>query len=161
MAYLINNPKPNKKMNSIIRKITQTDGSLVPLSLRLILGLIMAAHGAQKLFGWFGGYGLKGTGSFFESNLGMSPGVFWAALAGGGEFFGGLLVLFGFLTRFGALNIAITMVVAIISTYSGAFFAPKGIEYPLALLSMAVALLISGGGKLSVDGTLMEKGEGS
>ena len=148
-------------MNSILRKIIQTDGSLVPLSLRVILGLTMAAHGAQKLFGWFGGYGLKGTGGFFESSLGMSPGVFWAALAGGGEFFGGLLILFGFLTRFGALNIAITMLVGIISAHSGAFFAPSGMEYPLALLGMATALMVSGGGKLSIDGVLTEKGGAS
>jgi putative oxidoreductase len=148
-------------MNSILRKIIQTDGSLVPLSLRVILGLTMAAHGAQKLFGWFGGYGLKGTGGFFESSLGMSPGVFWAALAGGGEFFGGLLILFGFLTRFGALNIAITMLVGIISAHSGAFFAPSGMEYPLALLGMATALMVSGGGKLSIDGALTEKGGAS
>ena len=121
----------------------------------------MAAHGAQKLFGWFGGYGLKGTGGFFESSLGMSPGVFWAALAGGGEFFGGLLILFGFLTRFGALNIAITMLVGIISAHSGAFFAPSGMEYPLALLGMATALMVSGGGKLSIDGALTEKGGAS
>lgn len=118
----------------------------------------MAAHGAQKLFGWFGGYGLKGTGGFFESSLGMSPGVFWAALAGSGEFFGGLLVLFGFLTRFGALNIAIIMLVAIFNVHSGAFFAPKGMEYPLAILGMTIALMVSGGGRFSVDGALTEKG---
>jgi len=121
----------------------------------------MTGHGAQKLFGWFGGYGLKGTGGFFENSLGMSPGVFWAALAGGGEFFGGLLIFFGFLTRFGALNIAVTMLVAIISAHSGAFFAPSGMEYPLALLGMAIALMVSGGGKFSIDEALTEKGRTS
>ena len=118
----------------------------------------MAAHGSQKLFGWFGGYGLKGTGGFFESSLGMSPGVFWAALAGGGEFFGGLFVLFGFLTRFGAFNIAVTMLVGILTVHSGGFFAPEGMEYPLVLLVVAISLMVSGGGKFSVDGALAGKG---
>ena len=145
-------------MKMILQQILHTDRALAPLLLRVVTGLTMAAHGSQKLFGWFGGYGLKGTGGFFESSLGMSPGVFWAALAGGGEFFGGLLVLFGFLTRFGAFNIAVTMLVGIAMVHSGGFFAPEGMEYPLVLLVVAISLMVSGGGKFSVDGALAGKG---
>ena len=114
----------------------------------------MAGHGAQKLFGWFGGYGLAGTGQFFAESLGLKPGVLMAALAGGGEFFGGLLVLIGLMTRPGAALIGITMVVAIVKVHNSAFFLPAGMEYVLALLAMSVALVITGGGKLSVDAAL-------
>ena len=76
----------------------------------------MAAHGAQKLFGWFGGYGLEGTGQFFAENLGLKPGLLMAALAGGAEFFGGLLLLIGWLTRVAGLSLVGTMAIAIITT---------------------------------------------
>ena len=120
------------------------------LPLRFALGAIFIAHGAQKLFGAFGGYGLSGTAGFF-GQIGLNPGIFWAALAGCGEFFGGLLVLLGFLTRFGALNIAVVMLVATFKVHWPAFFAPQGFEFPLANLGAALALLISGGGKASLD----------
>ena len=89
-------------MNNLISKLIRTHRSVALLPLRLGAGTILAAHGAQKLFGWFGGYGLAGTGGFFESQLGMSPGVFWAFNAGAAEFFGGLMLLAGALTRVGA-----------------------------------------------------------
>ncbi|HSH08941.1 MAG TPA: DoxX family protein [Oceanipulchritudo sp.] len=124
------------------------------MTIRIALGLIMIGHGAQKLFGWFGGYGLSGTGQFFAESLGMKPGVLMAALAGGGEFFGGLLVLVGLMTRPGAALIGFTMLVAIVKVHGGSFFLPTGMEYVLALLAMSVSLVISGGGKLSIDGLL-------
>ena len=127
------------------------------LPLRIVLGIIFIAHGGQKLFGWFGGYGLEGTAGFFEAKLGMSPGILFAFLAGAGEFFGGILVMLGLATRFGAFNLAVTMVVAIYTVHGGSFFAPAGMEYPLALLAMSITLLISGGGSYSLDRVVVEK----
>ena len=134
-------------------------GNLSTVPLRLSLGTIFMAHGAQKLFGWFGGHGLEATGGFFASQLGMQPGIFWAALAGGGEFFGGLLVLLGLLTRFGALNLAVVMLVAMLSVHNKSFFLPDGMEYTVALLGASLALMISGGGALSLDATLLKRRE--
>jgi putative oxidoreductase len=139
-------------MNAILSRTLHTNArswSTVPL--RLGLGITLAAHGAQKLFGWFGGYGLKGTAGFFDQSLGMHPGLLWATLAGSGEFFGGLLVLIGLATRFASLTTAIVMAVAVWTMHAGGFFAPNGIELPLALLTASLALLVSGGGALSLD----------
>lgn len=142
-------------MNQTITKILHTNARNWALTApRLAVGIVMAAHGAQKLFGWFGGYGLQGTGGYFAHQLGMTPGVFWAALAGGGEFFGGLLLLLGLATRFGALTTAIIMGVAISTAHWGAFFLPAGMEYALTIFSVAIALLLGGGGALSLDARL-------
>ncbi len=124
------------------------------IPLRLVLAAIFMAHGGQKLFGWFGGHGLEETAMMFAQHLHMPPGILWASLAGMGEFFGGLSILFGCFTRLGALNIAIVMLVAISQVHWGKFFAPGGMEYPLALLGMALGLLISGAGPLSIDAML-------
>mgnify|MGYP006430465649 CR=1 FL=1 len=86
-------------MNKIIEKLASTNNALTSLPLRFGLGIVMAAHGSQKLFGSFGGYGLQGTAGFFENSLGMKPGILFAALAGGTEFFGGLLLIIGLATR--------------------------------------------------------------
>jgi len=123
------------------------------LPLRIVLGLIFMAHGSQKLFGAFGGHGLQATAGFFDQ-MGLSPGIFWATLAACGEFFGGLLVFLGLMTRFGALNIAIVMLVAIFKVHWPVFFAPQGFEYPMANLAAALALLVIGGGKASVDAAI-------
>jgi putative oxidoreductase len=142
----------------MVKRILGTDAaSWAALPVRLALGAIFLAHGAQKLFGWFGGHGLTATAGFFEEKLGMAPGLLWAGLAGGGEFLGGLLVLLGLATRFGALTLAVTMLVAIIKVHWGAFFLPAGIEYPLALLAASLALIVSGGGALSLDALLLKK----
>lgn len=132
---------------------TTRRGAWMLLPLRLTLGVIFMAHGSQKLFGMFGGPGLHTTAEFFAKG-GLTPGLLWATLASCGEFFGGLSVLLGFFARFGALNICIVMLVAIIHVHFGGFFAPKGMEYPLALLGSALAVLIGGGGPLSVDSGL-------
>jgi putative oxidoreductase len=124
--------------------------------LRIALGVIFMAHGGQKLFGWLGGHGLSGTAAFFAAKLGLTPGLLWATLAGLGEFGGGVVVLLGLFTRFGALMIAIVMGVAIVKVHWGYFFMPKGIEFTFALLAAAVALLIAGGGKFSLDAWLQQ-----
>lgn len=141
----------NTKIQSFLNTNARNWALLAP---RLVVGVVMASHGAQKLFGWFGGYGLEGTGGFFAEKLGLTPGVFWAGLAGSGEFFGGLLLLVGLATRFAALSVGITMAVAIITVHRGAFFAPAGMEYPLTLLAASIAFLIAGGGALSIDAKL-------
>lgn len=139
-------------MNNILQRILSTNNNYATLPLRLALGLVMVGHGAQKLFGWFGGYGLEGTGQFFAETLGLQPGVLMAAMAGGGEFFGGLFVLVGLFTRPAAAVLAFTMFMAIVTVHSSAFFlSNSGMEYVLTLLLASVALVISGGGALSVD----------
>ncbi|MBK8859239.1 MAG: DoxX family protein [Opitutaceae bacterium] len=142
-------------MKNLLNKLLSTNPrNWSPVALRLVLGLVMAAHGAQKLFGWFGGYGLQGTAGFFADKLGLTPGIFWATLAGSGEFFGGLLLILGLATRFAALNTAVVMLVAIITVHNSAFFMPAGMEFALSLLAMSVALVVSGGGALSADSKL-------
>lgn len=116
------------------------------------VGIIFTAHGAQKLFGWFGGYGLEGTGQFMAS-MGLNPGVLMAALAGSAEFFGGLALILGLLTRPAAAVLAFTMLVALLSVHlhNGLFMANNGYEFALALLAASISLVVSGGGRLSVD----------
>jgi len=145
-------------MSSFINRLVSTQAGLAPLAVRLPVGIIFAAHGAQKLFGWFGGYGLAGTGQFMES-IGLSPGTVMAALAGGAEFFGGLALLIGLLVRPAAVVLAFTMVIAIFSAHisKGLFLANGGYEYALALLAVTVGLLISGAGRVSVDAALAGK----
>ncbi len=121
--------------------------------LRLPVGIIFAAHGAQKLFAWFGGYGLEGTGQWMAS-IGLEPGYLMALLAGSAEFFGGVALLLGLLVRPVALVLAITMLVAIFSVHysHGFFLSNNGYEYALALLAASVSLAFSGAGRFSVDG---------
>ena len=125
--------------------VYRTSSSYATLPLRIGVGLVMVAHGAQKLFGWFGGYGLQGTGQFFAEQLSLKPGILMAALAGGSEFFGGLLLLAGLLTRPSGLVLALTMLVGIITVHPDAFFASNnGMEYPLMLLLASLSLALSG-----------------
>jgi putative oxidoreductase len=121
--------------------------------IRFFTGLILMPHGAQKLFGWFGGYGLEGTGGFFAQNLGLEPGMFWAALVGGTEFFGGLFVALGFLTRPAALGIAVIMAVAVSAVHlpNGFFWGSGGYEYPLLWGLVALAIAFKGGAEMSLD----------
>ena len=140
------------------KKFLSTDETLcATIPLRIALGVIFMAHGSQKLFGWLGGKGLEATGGFFAAKLGLVPGTLWAALAGLGEFGGGLLVLLRLFTRFGALSIAIVMLVAIFKVHWGTFFMPAGLEYAASLFAAAVTLLIAGGGKYSLDALLQKK----
>src|SRR5881392_2810592 len=121
---------------------------------RLVFGLVMAAHGAQKLFGWFGGYGIAGTGGYFES-LRFRPGKLFAALAGIGEFGGGLLLALGFLGPIGPAIVLSVMIVAAVSVHWGkGLLGSNGIEVPLLYAAIAVALAFTGPGRFSLDALL-------
>ncbi len=136
----------------IIRKVTHTAVGFDALALRVPVGAIFVAHGAQKLFGWFGGYGLEGTGQWMAS-IGLEPGVLMALGAGSAEFFGGLLLLLGLLVRPTAAVLALTMIVAIATVHisNGLFMSNNGYEFALALLAVTVALLLRGAGSVSLD----------
>ncbi|MGW7585580.1 DoxX family protein [Kitasatospora sp. NPDC054768] len=120
------------------------------LLLRLALGLTMAAHGSQKLFGWFGGGGIDGTGQFFTMS-GYPAGDAMAVVAGLTETLGGLALAVGLLTPLAGAAIVGTMVNAIAVTWGGGFFAPKGSEYELLLTAGAAALALTGPGRYAVD----------
>jgi putative oxidoreductase len=122
------------------------------LLVRVLFGAAISAHGAQKLFGWFGGYGLKGTGGFFQG-LGFHPGVAFAAAAGLSEFVGGLLLVIGLFTPLGASAVLAAMIVAMVSVHlkGGFFAATNGIEMPFAYAAAALGLLFTGGGEYSLD----------
>lgn len=139
-------------MNTMIKSLINTDSNITSLLLRVPVGTILAAHGAQKLFGWFGGYGLEGTGQWLAS-IGLEPGYLMALLAGGAEFFGGIALILGLLTRPAAIVSAVTMLVALVVVHlgNGLFLSNNGFEYALALLAVTVVLAIQGGGALSVD----------
>jgi putative oxidoreductase len=121
------------------------------LLLRVVIGLTLAAHGSQKLFGWFGGHGLRGTGGFF-GQLGFRAPMLMALLAGMSEG-AGLLFALGLLTPFAALAIASVMVVAVGSVHleNGFWAGSGGYEYNLALWASAVAVAATGGGRFSLD----------
>ena len=143
--------------NTLVQRILSTDNGAGALALRIPVGIIFAAHGAQKLFGWFGGYGLEGTGQFFGS-IGLTPGYLMALLAGLVEFFGGLALVLGVLVRPAAAALAFAMLIAVFAVHwSKGFFASNGgYEYALALLAASVALVLSGGGRFSVDRSMTE-----
>ena len=117
------------------------------LIIRLVIGLLFVGHGAQKLFGWFGGYGLKGTGGWLDS-IGVKPGVAMALVAGLGELVGGLLFATGVGFWAGAILIAITMLVAIVKVHgqNGLWATQNGYEYNLALIAVAIGLALVGPG---------------
>jgi len=150
----------NTGSTSFVQRVLATDNHWAPLALRLATGVIFAAHGAQKLFGWFGGYGLEGTGQFFDS-VGLTPGYLMALLAGAAEFFGGLALILGLLVRPAAISLAVAMLVAVFSVhFSKGFFLDKGgYEYALALLAGSVSLVFSGAGRASLDRALSAKSE--
>lgn len=137
---------------SIIKKSLVSTPTTSTLPLRLIAGIIFIAHGAQKLFAWFGGYGLQGTGQWMDS-IGLSPGYLMALTAGSAEFFGGTLLLLGLFTRASSAILAFTMLVAIFSVHftNGLFMSNNGYEFALALLGISLTLVIQGGGKYSLD----------
>ncbi|HHC6678147.1 TPA: DoxX family protein [Vibrio parahaemolyticus] len=145
-------------MKALLHKITTSQSGYSALALRIPIGIIFMAHGAQKLFGWFGGYGLEGTGQWMAS-IGLDPSVLMAFLAGSAEFFGGLFILLGLLTRPAAVALSFTMVVAIFSVHfeNGLFMANNGYEFGLALLAASVSLAFSGAGKAALDNFLNKK----
>jgi putative oxidoreductase len=122
---------------------------------RVVVGSVMAAHGAQKLFGWFGGYGIAGTGGYFES-LGFRPGRFFAAAAGFSEAAGGSLLALGLLGPLGPAMIVAVMVVAMATVHwpNGLFAQNGGVEVPLLYAVIAAAIAFTGYGAYSLDAAL-------
>jgi putative oxidoreductase len=133
-----------------------TSATWFTVPIRLALAAVVVAHGSQKVLGSFGGPGFN---AYISGNTPfgfMRPAWLWLTAAAFAEFVGGLLIGIGFLTRFASFLIACTMLTAIVGVHwNGGFFAAnRGYEYPMSLLAMAVALLISGGGQASVDRAL-------
>ena len=141
----------------MLRKLTATDDSTATTILRVVLGIVFFAHGAQKMLGWFGGYGFSGTMGFFTGTMHI-PALF-AFLAIVAEFLGGLGLILGLLTRVAAFGIAVNMLVAVLMVHSQfGFFANwsgtqkgEGYEYHLLALAMCAFLMIKGAGAFSVD----------
>src|ERR1700730_8213078 len=141
----------------MIRRLLATDNSTGTAILRLVLGLVFFAHGAQKMLGWFGGLGFSCTTGFFTGMLHIPAPLAFLAIAA--EFFGGLGLILGFLTRVAAFGIAVNMLVAIVTVHSQfGFFANwsgtqkgEGFEYHLLALAMCAFLTIKGAGAVSVD----------
>ncbi|CAH0239752.1 Putative oxidoreductase MhqP [Pseudomonas sp. Bi70] len=139
-------------MNALIKSLATTRAGFGLTILRVLVGITFMAHGSQKLFGWFGGYGLAGVAQWMES-IGLAPGYLMALMAGSAEFFGGLALVIGLLVRPASAVLAITMLVAIFSVHigNGFFMANNGYEFALALLAATLALLVEGAGRLSLD----------
>ena len=144
-------------MKKLLNTLFNKNEALAPLFIRLPAGVVFAAHGAQKLFGWFGGYGLHGTGQWMES-IGLAPGYLMALAAGSAEFFGGLLIILGLLTRPAALALVFTMLVAIVTVHleNGLFMSNNGYEFGLTLAAISLSLVFSGAGKASLDNLLSQ-----
>jgi putative oxidoreductase len=127
------------------------------LVIRSMVGIVFVFHGAQKLFGWFGGGGLSGTSAFMEQ-IGIPLPAVSAFMAGGTEFFGGLALILGLWTRLVAWPLIITMIVAVVKVHGGAFGAQQGgMEYPLTLAMVLLGLSLTGGGQISVTALLGQK----
>lgn len=145
--------------------LLKTDGSLSSLISRLALGLVMFPHGAQKVLGWFGGYGFSGTMGFFTGQLHI-PALF-AFLAIAAEFAGSIGLITGFLSRVAAFGIAVEMVVAIVLVHgANGFFMNwygnqkgEGFEYHLLTLGLSLAVIVAGAGKWSIDSLLSRRSE--
>jgi putative oxidoreductase len=141
----------------MLRKLIHTNNQAAPAILRLVLGVVFFAHGAQKMLGWWGGYGFSGTMGMFTHQMGV-PAVF-AFLAIAAEFFGGLGLIVGLLGRVAAFGIACNMVVAIVKVHApnGLFMnwtghqKGEGFEYHLLVLAMTGVIMIVGSGALSID----------
>jgi putative oxidoreductase len=129
------------------------DPFALPL-LRVVMGLVLVPHGCQKLFGWFGGMGFEKFTTAFDK-MGWYPAAFWVAVVALTETLGGLMLAFGFLTRFAAAAIVIFMLNAMWATSAkGFFWAQGGMEYSLIIFTVALVFLIKGGGRYSVDHAL-------
>ena len=141
----------------MIRKLFATDGDIATAILRLVLGVVFFAHGAQKMLGWFGGYGFSGTMGFFTGTMHIPVPLAFLAIAA--EFFGGLGLILGFLTRIAAFGIAVNMVVAIATVHGPFEFfmnwsggqKGEGFEYHLLVLAITAFLMIRGAGAFSID----------
>jgi putative oxidoreductase len=119
---------------------------------RVVIGLLMAGHGSQKAFGWFGGYGLKGTGGFMET-IGFRPGRLFAAAAAYSEAISGILIALGLLGPIGPALMLSVMIVAAVTVHwkNGLFVTSNGIELPLLYATAATAFALTGPGRFSLD----------
>lgn len=143
--------------NKLLNLLFGSQDNIAPLLLRIPLGIILMAHGAQKLFGWFGGYGLEATGNWMAS-IGFAPGFLMALLAGSAEFFGGLALLIGIFTRPAAIVCAFTMAMAMtVHIGNGLFVSNQGYEFALILLAASAYLGVIGGGQVSADRVIRQK----
>ena len=147
-----------------MRKLLSTPNDLTLTVVRLVMGIVFFAHGAQKMLGWFGGFGFHGTMGFFTQQMGIpAPLAFLAICA---EFFGGLGLIFGLLTRIAVFGIMVNMLVAIMTVhrFNGLFMnwygnqKGEGYEYHLLALALGLVLLIKGAGALSLD-RLLSRGD--
>jgi putative oxidoreductase len=147
----------------MFRNLLSTSNDLVLTLLRVVLGIVFFFHGAQKMLGWFGGNGFSGTMQYFTGPMGI-PAVF-AFLAIAAEFFGGLGLIVGFLSRIAAFGILVNMVVAIFKVHlPNGFFMNwtgaqkgEGFEYHLLVIVIALAIIVKGAGALSVDYALSRR----
>jgi putative oxidoreductase len=147
------------QLSQSFRSFVATGDSFAPTFLRLALGLMMFPHGAQKLLGWFGGYGFNGTMGFFTGTVGTPWVVGLLVILG--EFFGALLLIAGLGTRFAAASLAVIMAGAAWQLRDNGFFMNwfgnqkgEGVELFILAVGIAIALVFSGGGKWSVDSAL-------
>ena len=146
-----------------MKKIFQTNENTTATILRIVLGIVLFPHGAQKLLGWFGGYGFNGTMGFLTGAAGLPWIIAFLVIAI--EFFGALALIFGFATRIVAVGIiALFAGIVFTSHFENGFFMNwagnlkgEGYEYHLLIIGMAIALLVSGAGKWSVDHALLRK----
>jgi len=147
----------------MLKKLFQTNDDIATMVLRVLLGVVFFPHGMQKLLGWFGGPGFEGTMGFFTGTLGIP--VIFAFLAIIAEGLGSLGLITGFLTRLSAFGIAVNMAVAVYMLHwQNGFFMNwfgnqkgEGFEYHILVIAIAIALIIKGGGKWSVDRIVAEK----
>lgn len=143
-----------------MKSLLKTTNSYLPTIARLTLGLVMFPHGAQKVLGWFGGYGFSGTMNFFTGQMHI-PALF-AFLAIAAEFAGSLGLITGFLSRIAAFGIAMNMIVAVVMAHgANGFFMNwfgnqkgEGFEYHILAIGLALIVVIYGAGKLSIDESL-------
>lgn len=147
----------------MITKLLKTDDDITGFVLRALAGIVMFPHGAQKLLGWFGGYGFSGTMDFFTDKMGIPAVIAFMVIIS--EFFGSLALIAGALTRLAAFGMGCVMLVATLMVHlPNGFFMNwsgkqpgEGFEYHLLAIAIAVALMIKGGGRWSVDGLYTEK----
>ena len=147
----------------MLGRLFKTEDDLTLTVLRIVLGVVFFAHGAQKMLGWFGGYGFSGTMGFFTQKMGIPTPLAFLAIAA--EFFGSLGLLFGLFTRIAALGVATDMIVAIFTVHlqNGLFMnwggnqKGEGFEYHLLAIALAIAVVVKGAGALSLDRLLWRR----
>ncbi|HUE83660.1 MAG TPA: DoxX family protein [Pyrinomonadaceae bacterium] len=138
----------------MFRKLIATSPTWITVPLRLVMAAVFVGHGAQKVLGSFGGRGLQTFVSGEAPYAFMRPSWVWLGAAAFSELIGGVLLFFGLFTRVAAFFIACTMLTAVSVHWPSFFASNRGIEFPLTLLAISLALLISGGGAASVDGAM-------